>query len=510
MGVRIRTVLAFAALGAVMFFFAMASAQELRVRGLEDNEEYMSLLQQERELKQQEDSLSSITADFRQLYRDQLENREAIGNEILDLEGRIFEIRIRKGSVAARLGAIEQEYVIGALTSPSGEERPEAETPPALSDLPRPSERNLVYNALFNDILLEDDYNGLIEAQELEERVSRAIREYAILYGELVAEATLYAEAETAAEAELIYLRYDSLLMACADHSATIDRLWHSIYDNKTYAYNYLLDRLDNRRLLSRFESEAAEARRNIAAARSRSISEATVEYANEKPLLLRYELSIAQAYDMTEAVDSLRMVIAEFDPLRLNFPAIYVEERTFIDYQGLTNSSTPVYNTRNPIPPLHIYPRGTVYRVFITSYLRPQAPSLFRGLNPIGYVVTDTGSYQYYGGAYRTQAEAEEALPMVRRLGFSSPSVVVWVNGEQRFISNDSPIAYRIEITTSRDALGENIRSLAEGKEISRVLSPEGGYIFTIGTFSSMEEAERLAYTIRLEDTDLAVEVIE
>ena len=462
------------------------------------------------ELKQQEDSLNRTITDIRQLYREQPENRETLSNEILNLESQIFEIRSRKGAVAAKLGTIEQEYVISALTSPAKEDQLDAEASLAIPDPPIPSKANLVYNALFSEVLPAADYSGLLNAQEFEERVLRAIIEYRVLYQELVTEATLYAEAETAAEAEEIYARYDSLLIACADHSATIENLWNNVYDNKTYAYNYLLDRFDNRRLLSRFESESAEARLNITDAKPHSMSGVIVEYANEKPSLLRYELSIAQAYNMAEAVDSLRRVIAEFEPSRLNFSAISVEERTFIDYEDLVNSSTPIYNTRNPISPLHIYPKGTIYRIFITSYLRAQAPSLFRGLNPIGYVVTDTGSYQYYGGAYRTQTEAEEALPMVRRLGFRSPEVAVWVNGEQRLVSEESPAANRIEITTSREALNENIRSLAEEKELSRVLSPDGGYIFTIGTFGSIEDAERMIDAIRSEDESLAVEIIE
>ena len=104
--------------------------------------------------------------------------------------------------------------------------------------------RNLVYNAYFRDHLSAADYRSLLEAQQKETLPGRLIARYMSNYARLDSLAAQYAATSDRQQADEIYSRLSvvrSLNEAIGDSLAGV---WGFIYDNKVYAYGYLLDKM--------------------------------------------------------------------------------------------------------------------------------------------------------------------------------------------------------------------------------------------------------------------------
>ena len=108
-------------LGALLLASGAALAQqprvEPRIAGLEGNEEYMSLLREDAALRQREDSVMLAVERLRGLLREEPERRQNYSQEILRLEGQIFDIRNAKGRLIDRINTIEQEWVLANLNN---------------------------------------------------------------------------------------------------------------------------------------------------------------------------------------------------------------------------------------------------------------------------------------------------------------------------------------------------------------------------------------------------------
>ena len=86
-----------------------------RVKGLENNKEYMELLHQEKLLERQSDSIQQQVAVFRQEYRTDTLNRAARAVQILEIEEVLFDLRDRLGELSNRINIIEQDWILQHL-----------------------------------------------------------------------------------------------------------------------------------------------------------------------------------------------------------------------------------------------------------------------------------------------------------------------------------------------------------------------------------------------------------
>ena len=212
-----------------------------RVAGLENDQKYMELLGREQQLHRMEDSVVRIIGDTRELFSSHSspDEREKYGAEILRLEKELYEIRNRIGVTANEIGTIEQEFIVSNMngSGPSGT----VVGPKASGE----QVRNLVYNAYFRDHLSAADYRSLLEAQQKETLPGRLIARYMSNYARLDSLAAQYAATSDRQQADEVYSRLSvvrSLNEAIGDSLAGV---WGFIYDNKVYAYGYLLDKMD-------------------------------------------------------------------------------------------------------------------------------------------------------------------------------------------------------------------------------------------------------------------------
>ena len=92
--------------------------------------------------------------------------------------------------------------------------------------------------------------------------------------------------------------------------------------------------------------------------------------------------------------------------------------------------------------------------------------------------------------------------------MGFRKPEIVVWKNGVFEMIGGELADAaqseqtlYRVEIVGQGETISESIREVtdkqAADKELSRIVTDQGTYIYSVGSFESREEADSLCRAV-------------
>ena len=503
-------------LGAAFLAVGVLHAQqpkvEARIAGLEGNAEYMSLLREDAQLQMREDSIVNAVERMRQRLREDPARRQEFSQEILQLESRIFEIRNAKGRLIDRINTIEQEWVLANLNGVAQQPVGPVAADPAAAVPDSLKVRNLVDNLYFREHLSSEDYTALRNAQKLEMRAVDYINRYFANYGTLSELAESYAAVQTEAEAVEIYERYRALEGMNRVLADSLAATWNYIFDNKNYAYGYLLDKMGKEDILAREEETLSEAARQLSALQGQTASEAVADYLLRKRVMVDYEASVAGVLALDAARDSLKGVAAQLEAIDYRLPRVDVAERYFLDYDSVAFSSTPKYSYQHPIPECKVYANGTIYRILLGTYNTKRAAATFRGAYPLFYLVNDAGKWCYYTGGFATLDEAEAAQALLKKRGFVRPEIVVWTDGAYRNLSlepDSQKLLYRVEITGT-DALSDEVKQViaatAEGYELSRV----GQQLFIVGSFDDKAVADRLADAIRQTDAALEIKVAE
>ncbi len=508
----LRNILLFVGLN-ISTLTSFAQQQEVRPRiaGLENNEEYMSLLRKDIQLQNREDSVTQAIRGLRKrLIQEKPEERQTLSREILKLENTMFEIRNTKGQLVDRINTIEQEWLLANLET--GNRTPESADPNRTPEVPDSLKvRNLIDNLYFRKQLPQPDYMALQRAQRMERRVEERVERYRLNHNTLSELAAAYTAAQTEAEALDIQTRFSKLETTNQQLTDSLSRLWNYIFDNKSYAYGYLLDKLGYEKMLNYEEEQTALTAQQLSALRGQTASDEIVDYHLRKQLLLGYEQRVADKFGLTAARDSLNGVAKILAAKEYRLPKVSIEERLFIDYDSLTFTKTPKYSYQNPIPECKVYARGTIYRILLGRFNTKRAVATFRGAYPLCYLIDSENKWCYYTGGFATLEEAEAAQALLKKRGFIRPEIIIWNDGEQRNISQEGEgpkVAYRIEIEGAEslsEAVRQTIATEAKDYDLSRV-----GQMFVIGMFSERTLADKLAEMLEKTDSSLQIKVAE
>lgn len=502
----------FVLLGMALQSHAQQPAVRARIAGLEQNADYMGLLQQDAQLQMREDSIASAIVQLRKQLREAPENRTQYANQIMQCENQLFEVRNAKGRIIDRINTIEQEWVLANLNADIA--RHEAGTKPS-SEIPDSlKRRNLIENKPFQQHLAASDYTALQRAQRSEMQAIDLVNRYLANYLSIGELAAAYAQVPTEAEAIALQGQIDSLSTLNKRTADSLAHRWNYIYDNKSYAYDYLMEALRKEEQLDRQQTRISATMREIGTLQGTTASDELVDYFLRKQLLVGYESAIAEELGLDAAKDSLQGVSSQLAAIEFKLPRIKVEERLFIEYDSVAFSSKPHYTAENPIPACKIYQRGTIYRVLLGTFSTKRPVSTFRGAYPLSYEVTEAKKWRYYAGGFATLEEAEEAQARLKKRGFMRPEVVMWSDGEYRNLAEEPlPTAtlsgYRIELTgisTLSDEVRNAILAVSETAEISRI----GTNRFIIGTFDELTVAEQVAAAIREANDALSPRIME
>lgn len=485
---------------------------EARIAGLEQDSVYMSLLHEDARLQEREDSIASAVVALRRELRANPDNRAEYTRHIMECENLIFEVRTAKGRVIDRINTIEQEWVLANLNADIARQKAGGQKATTLPDSLK--RRNLIDNPLFDEYLAAPDYAALRRAQRNEMQAVGFVNRYLANYLTLTELAAAYDEVATESEALAVRQRMDSLEVVNRSVSDSLAHSWNFIYDNKSYAYDYLMEALRKEQQLDRQQERLSTAMREVGILQGKTASDALVDYFLRKRALVEYETAIAEELALQEAGDSLRGVAHQLATIEYKLQPVVVKERLFIEYDSVAFSSKPHYTTTNPIPECKMYQRGTIFRVLLGTFSTKRPVSIFRGAYPLSYEVTEDGKWRYYAGGFATQEKAEEAQARLKKRGFTRPEVVVWIDGEYRNLAQEPlPTAttsgYRIELTgiaAIPDAVRNAVLAICETAEVSRV----GSNRFFIGTFDDLTTAEQIVEAIRSENAALSPRIIE
>ncbi|MCM1300839.1 MAG: SPOR domain-containing protein [Alistipes senegalensis] len=496
------------------WMYARQSVANPEPAGLESDRQYAALMEEDKLLQLREDSIAMAMEFLRARLRTEPEARSRISEEILQLENRMFAVRNAKGRLVDRINALEQEWVLARLEGADSSIETEVADTGSDAVLPAvgPKVRNLVYNGYFRENLPESEYAVLLRAQSLEFRAMELVNRYFANYDSLALLARSYEAATVEDEAVAIYKRFHVLTDTNRLLADSLAKVWNYVFDNKSYAYGYLLDKIDHDRLLAEQESRLTEAMQRLAGLRDRTISDKVADYCVRKGVALDYEMDMARLLGLDAARDSLSVVRKQVEAVDFCVPEIEIVERFFVDYDSLAFSKTPHYDARHPIPECRIYARGTIYRILLGTFNAKRPVSIFKGAYPLSYLIDNDGKWNYYAGGFATLAEAEAAQQLLKKKGFIRPEIVVWKHGAVRNLSQqpdtDGPM-FRVEVLGAAE-LSQPIRAAIVAVAADAEVSKVGRNLFVVGLFPDKETAEAVAEAIRRKDAELEIKVAE
>lgn len=492
-----RSVLIVSAFMMAAFF---ANGQNGHLKGLQSDEKYLALTEKEGVLSRAEDSLVRVMNAHAEKMRTERPKR-ADGDLMMALENELYEVRNNLGLVMSDIASIEQEYILNNLNGPSKRGNP-----------------NLVYNDVFSENLSPEDLASLRKAQQKELIIVGQIRDYLNNYVELKALKAVYDTVALASSGDSLR----NVFMEDHSRNTYIERAigeqWAEVFDNKSFAYIYLLDRLNKNSELSAFENEMRMAQEKKIAKKGEFESDVLSGYVIDKKLLLGIEANLAHIMELSESADSLAKESQDIASLNLDLPRLDFEERVFIKYEDAGAVTPARYNAKNLVPEIERYSKGVVYRILLGSYQKAQLPSLFKNVAPLAYELSG-GRYNYYAGDYPTYDDAENGVAKMKSLGFRAPEIVMFTPDETRNITKTATqeqkagIRLRIEISGA-EALPEGVRDLitdsADKKDIARMTDSDGKPLFTVSSFASRVEAEKLVSALNSIDDSLNVKIVE
>lgn len=466
-----------------------------RVAGLEGNAQYMSLLKQEKQLHGVEDSILNVIAGTRKLFTEEVANKDKYAKEIVGLEEKLYDVRNRIGIVVGSINTIEQEFVINNIGKQGV-----AITPTTASA----AASTMSVNEYIRQNLSQADQTALAQAVRNENVPPRLIARYLENYDAMKKCIALY---ENAPEEEALqaFASFDSLALANRAIEDSITKIWGGIYDIKIYTYTLLLDKMNKTALLADMEKQFNQTNQAIATVRGKVDSEVIFGYPLRNKLVLAYETALSGALADKKMYDSVTRKAAFMEKLDYDLPLLKMERRNFIPYEDIKVSSVSVYNASKPIPKEKVYDNGTVYKVSVGVFSRQQPVSIFRGVSPVSYDVLEDGRYRYCVGAYRTLSEVQKAAADLKKIGFRSPQIVVWKDGVFESLGDPQEAAasvfYRVEIGGMGDVMDAAVKAAIEqsapGKEISRIVAPDGKFVYLVGSFDSEQDAKAAAAAV-------------
>lgn len=503
--------------------FAIADSQEPDFPGLQGNERYMTLKETNTLLQQREDSIQNVIAKTREEFA-QRNNIDSLTNEqidiftsqILNLEEQIFELRQQRGDVITELNNIEQEYILAHMFAPA----PETETTEESIEetIVAPVEqRMLIHNDIFRRSLTDEDYAELENAQREDEQMAALCNDFQSLYTKFENTTRDYMETTSESVADSLFSVYHSLKREIAILNDAIDSQWAHIIDTKYYAYGYILEKGFRYDLLDNSSEQFSEMQQRCAEKDGLYVSDAIMHYAIGHPTLLDFEIAVAEDLGLQQAADSLHSAKRDFVAPNYRQEMVELERRLFIDYEPIIIGRTNYYTNSNPVPPLKVYERGTIYRILLGKFRSKQPMTLFKGVQPL-FITTEEDLYCYYAGGYATLKEAEEAQLFLREKGFKKPEICRWRDGEMINIDtleeedddNTTPlVGSRYIVMLECDTIDEALRQTITATSPDKVISRRGAQ-FAIGTFTDYAEATALLTALAEQHPDVGATIVE
>lgn len=457
-------------------------------------QEYKTLVANKERAGEVRDSIDIALCTLRGRYA--AGEREATASQITQLEA---ELRTAMRNYDASVVAVAQYERLWHMGNP-GKSFPKEEVADRRASASTKVRANLIANSFFIENLSKNDYMTLCEAQRAEADVNKAAVELSKAYSHLLKQHHRYMEVATESEADSVAVLFNAAKERLSDADALLAERWSTVYDNKIYIYDLLMEGLANSAMLERSARLANEASLKAGSERGKYASDALVDFCYRKRALVEYESQLASYLNLAAARDSLKLVAAQAASRDYRISKLSLERRSFIVYEPLKVIKPIIYTSKNPVPQTKIYDYGTIYRIRIGLFSQRPNLSILRGITPLSYSTAyDKGLYAYYVGGFRTEQEAKDGVAYLKRLGFKAPVIVVWRNGEYfadlaEYKQRMNEFCIELSGVSTIDA---KIKEALSSGDTNYTVSRVGGR-FVVGKFTGRDVAERVATAVR------------
>jgi len=466
------------------------------------------------------DSVLEVLAEHRANYAKNESMRERLAPMILSLEKEVVRLQAEYDKILKSLAQrdVQKSLTIYEEAKQQAEDSKKVQNIVIIEDrgeyIPDKARmrRDLVKNDYFAERLSVADYKTLCDAQNSEISIKNKVAKYLSEYRELLALQRMYMEVSTKEEADSIAKLFAAKRRGMVELDDEITTMWSSLYYNKVYAYDLLMERGGYNAALDLSAAVTARAEREVNENSDIYESDALVNYFVRKRALAELELKIASTLSLTTSRDSLKVVATELGNRDYKLSKLSLSRRSFIKYENIRVKVPTIYNAKNPVPRTKVYDYGTVYRIRVGLFSKRPNISALRGVAPLSYTdIYNKGLYAYFVGGFRTEQEAKEGVAYLKKLGFRDPIIAVWVDGEYYPTLADmrrSESQYNVEIsgvTTLTDDVKAKILAHKADCTISRI-----GSTFVVGSFEGKSAAEAVAADLRAMSSEIIVEIMK
>jgi cell division septation protein DedD len=177
-------------------------------------------------------------------------------------------------------------------------------------------------------------------------------------------------------------------------------------------------------------------------------------------------------------------------------------------------------YSSNKPIPVDEPLVQGVIYKIQLGAFSNPKGIDWFKGITPLSAENVSGGKVtKYYAGKFSRLANAEKALSTIKGMGFKDAFIVAWHNGRTVALSRAQSLEDQVSPTQSTEKVSiqieetgksymiqignykgrlpddvmQTVRALAPGKDVVRKPDNAGGFIYSLGSFSTANEANRV-----------------
>ena len=357
-------------------------------------------------------------------------------------------------------------------------------------------------------------FNGSQRRYALTEKeIDILINEYAEVYEQILASLSGYEKATSLQKLDGHYADYLSGVERAGKIADQIADRSDLLFTSKTNAYLSFADSLGMDSLRAKYTSLSEQTEATMTAKFVNKCSDldlAMYPHRLRTTLLLEAELAGQITPDVA---DSLLQRAENYDTTHTLFASIATPKRSNVKFSAVSIKKNAKEKPVSSLPVLKIPAEGELYSITVGNYASlPPSTNVFRGASPLYRERREDGRTYIYIGLYPTAQSAQDDIALLRKTGFKQPTLVMWRDGIRRddFVDKNSttatttkkPAMYRIEISGAEGTLPAEavavIKEKAPRKELSKHTNPSGATVYTLGIFTSENEAKTLSSAIK------------
>lgn len=233
-------------------------------------------------------------------------------------------------------------------------------------------------------------------------------------------------------------------------------------------------------------------------------------------PVVIKQNVVVENKTEVKQGVG-----ISKVEPKVINSEPILIKNDEPLAFQVLEKSP---YDAQNPIPVNEPLPTGVIFKIQLGAFSKPLEISSFKGMAPISIERPSNAKVsKYFIGRFRKFSEADKSLSLVRTKGFKDAFIVSWLDGkslpvsraqamEGKSVRNDANMLKETVVADSTltkgkiylvqigkysnkipDGVLQTVKAMASGKDIFRKTNDQGQIVYTIGNYSTLEDANRI-----------------